>query len=469
MKNKISIITVAALMTLSLAGCSEKSDMENKNSGQISKNETALEHAEKHLDSKYVCPMHPQIIKDQEGSCPICGMTLVKVDIDEPVARQKEKKILYWVAPMDPNYQRDKPGKSPMGMDLVPVYDETATDAENDNVKGEGPVVKISPNVIQNLGVRTAVVTKGQLAREIDTVGYVDFDEGKLRHVHMRTEGWIESLRVKSEGERVKKDDVLFKIYSPTLVNAQEEYLQSLNIGNRQLVQASFDRLLALGLTGKQIDSIKKNRKVFQKLDIYAEQDGVIANLNVREGMYVTPMNEVMSIADLSSVWLLAEIFEQQVDWVNSGDTAEVNLSYAPGMKWTGRVEYIYPSLDPKTRTLTVRLIFDNPEEILKPNMYANVRLYGAVKEAVLYLPKEAIIRTAQEQRVITSDGKGRFKTQTVTTGMESGDSIEIISGLNEGEQVVVSGQFLIDSEASLKASLMRMTESAQAKNKISE
>ena len=452
MKKRLFIFILVTATTFSSYGC--RDDSANK--------ETALDHAEKHLDSNYVCPMHPQIIKGQPGTCPICGMNLEKIETEKSVVAKKEKKVRYWVAPMDPNYRRDEPGKSPMGMDLVPVYDES----DMDEVSDDGPVVKISPSVIQNMGVRTAVVNRGQLTREIDTVGYIDFNEAKLRHIHMRTDGWIETLKVKSEGERVKKGDVLFRIYSPILVNAQEEYLQSMNISNRQLVQASFERLLALGLTKTQIDNIKKNKKVSQKVDIYAQQDGIIAALNVREGMYVKPMNEVMSIADLSSVWLLAEIFEQQVDWVNTGNMAEVRLSYLPGRNWKGRVEYIYPSLDPKTRTLKVRLHFNNPNEVLKPNMYANVRLYGDVKEAVLYLPKEAIIRTGQEQRVITTDGKGRFKTRIVITGVESGQSIEIVDGLSEGEQVVISGQFLIDSEASLKASLMRMTQSV---NKISE
>ena len=449
MKTRLLIFILVVVSTVINYGCSDEGANKSVNK------ETALDHAGKHLDSKYICPMHPQIIKEQPGSCPICGMTLEKVETEKKSTAKKEKKILYWVAPMDANYRRDEPGQSPMGMDLVPVYAES----ENDEVTDDGPVVKISPSVVQNMGVRTAIVTRGQLAREIDTVGYIDFDEAKLRHVHMRTDGWIENLRVKSEGEWVKKGDILFTIYSPTLVNAQEEYLQSLNIGNRQLRQASFDRLLSLGITPTQINNIKKTKNVSQNLEIYAPQDGIVAKLNVRDGMYVKPMIEIMSIADLSSVWLLAEIFEQQVDWVNTGDKAEVRLSYLPGRNWQGRVEYIYPSLDPKTRTLKVRLKFENPDEALKPNMYANVRLYGDVRKSTLYLPKEAIIRTGQEQRVITTDGKGRFKTRDVVTGVESGQSIEIINGLSEGDQVVISGQFLIDSEASLKASLMRMSE----------
>lgn len=453
-KNSVLLI----LSSLSILACNDGAEVNMDKTGL--KPESALEHAEKHLDSRYVCPMHPQIIKDQPDSCPICGMDLVKVEMETEETKPaavKEKKILYWVAPMDPNYRRDEPGKSPMGMDLVAVYAEDETGQAKSTVL----TVSISPQVEQNMGVRTAQVKRGSLAREIDTVGYIDFDESKLRHVHMRTDGWIEDLKVKSEGERVKRGDTLFRIYSPTLVNAQEEYIQSLKVNNRPLISASRDRLLALGLTQQQIKQINKSRKAYQKLAVYAQQDGIIANLNVREGMYVKPKNEVMTIADLSSVWLLAEIFEQQVEWVKNGNMAQVRLSYLPGRVWQGRVEYIYPSLDPKTRTLKVRLKFDNPDETLKPNMYANVRLFGESKEAVLYLPSEAIIRTGQEQRVIIKQENGRFSPRIVMTGMESGKSTEVMSGVNENEWVVTSGQFLIDSEASLKASLMRMMRSS--------
>ena len=407
--------------------------------------ETALEHAKKHLDPNYVCPMHPQIVRGEPGSCPICGMDLVKVEQEA----QKEKKILYWVAPMDPAYRRDEPGKSPMGMDLVPVYDEGDSGSE----------VRISPAVINNLGVRTAKVERSQLWRRIETVASVDYDESRLRHIHLRTDGWIEKLNVRSEGERIKKGDRLFNVYSPTLVNAMEEYVQAASANNKRLVKASKDRLLALGISDHQLKQLEATRQVPQSVEIYAQQDGVVSNLFVREGMYVMPANEVMRLADLSSVWLLAEVFENQADWVKLGQTADVTLSYLPGKQWEGKVEYIYPSLDPKTRTLKVRLQFDNPNEELKPNMYGHVSIYGGARKDILVIPREALIRTGLEQRVILALGEGRFMPRNVNAGMESGDWVEIISGLEEGDTVVTSGQFLIDSEASLKASLMRMQE----------
>jgi Cu(I)/Ag(I) efflux system membrane fusion protein len=361
-----------------------------------------------------------------------------------------ENDILYWVAPMDPNYRRDKPGKSPMGMDLVPVY---AGDSD-----GDGRTVSIAPEVVQNLGVRTARSERSRLWRGIDTVGYVDYDESKVSHIHLRTEGWLERLYVESEGERVTRGQRLFDLYSPDLVNAQEEYVQALKIGSRELTQASRDRLEALGIPADQITRLKKTRRVQQSVAIYAPQDGVVATLPVREGMFVKPAMRVMSLADLSSVWLLAEVYERQADWVKVDQSAEVRLAYRPGQVWQGKVEYIYPSLDPKTRTLKVRLRFDNPEEALKPNMYANVRIFGGPRENIVIIPLEGLIRTGRSERVIIALGEGRFEAREVQAGIESGEWVEIARGLDEGEDVVISGQFLIDSEASLKASLMRMS-----------
>ena len=444
---KILTIIIISFAAILLTACSEdSSNMDMSAMDKTGENETAVEHAVKHLDAKYVCPMHPQIIRDKPGNCPICGMGLIKKEAEE----KKEKKILYWVAPMDANFRRDEPGKSPMGMDLVPVYD----DGE------DGLTVKISPTVENNMGVRTEIVKKDKLWRRIDTVGYVDFDENKISHLHLRTKGWIEKLYVKSEGERLKKGQLLFEVYAPELVNAQEEYLQALRSNNRGLTSASRERLIALGISDLQINQLNKKRRVQQYVKVYAKQDGIIAKLSIREGMFVMPQKQIMSLADLSSVWLLAEVFESQADWVKVGQSAEVKLSYLPGREWEGQVEYIYPSLDPKTRTLKVRLRFDNVDEALKPNMFADVTIYGGAKREIIIIPREALIRTGNDERVIVSIGEGRFQPRDVTAGIESGEFIEIINGLSVGDKVVTSGQFLIDSEASLKASIARMSSS---------
>ena len=365
------------------------------------------------------------------------------------VAVDDEKEVIYWVAPMDANYRRDKPGKSPMGMALVPVY---AGDAGN-NSSG----VTISPEVIQNLGIRTMAAERSRLWRSIDTVGYVDYDESRVSHIHLRTEGWIEHLAAHSEGERVRKGEKLLELYSPDLVNAQDEFVQALVSGNKSLIRASRERLIALGVPTDQVKRLEKTRKVEQNISIYSPQDGVVSKLMVRHGMFVTPKDQVMSLADLSSIWLLAEIYESQADWVKVGLPAEVTLAFLPGRTWEGQVEYIYPSLDPKTRTLKARLRFDNPDEALKPNMYAHVKIFAGAREGIIVIPVEALIRTGRESRVVIALGEGRFASRTVTAGIESGDWVEILSGLEPGEEVVTSGQFLIDSEASLKASMTRM------------
>ncbi len=380
------------------------------------------------------------------------------------VLAEDKKEILYWVAPMDANYRRDKPGKSPMGMDLIAVY--ANNNAEADDSAGS---ISISPTVVQNLGVRTQQAELSRLWRGIDTVGYVDYDESKVSHIHLRTEGWIEKLAVESEGDRFKKGDFLFDVYSPKLVNAQEELVTALSSGNKGLIRASKERLSALGISAAQIKKLQKSRKVKQRISIYAPQDGVVSDLPVREGMFVKPSMKVMTLGDLSSVWLLAEVFERQSAWVEVGQSAEVSLSYLPGKTWQGKVEYIYPSLDPKTRTLKVRLRFENPGEQLKPNMYAHVKIFGGAKEKIIVIPLEGLIRTGREERVIIALGEGRFEARQVLAGIESGNYVEIIKGVKAGENIVISGQFLIDSEASMRGSLTRMTDVVKSDGKPSD
>lgn len=389
---------VALLATLMLTACEEATMT-------TTTTETAVEHAAKHLDPSYVCPMHPQIVRDKPGSCPICGMDLVAVE----------------------------------------------------NEPGGDVTVEISPALVNSLGVRTSTVERGRLWRMIDTVGYVDIDESQVSHVHLRTEGWIEKLYVRAEGERVKQGDPLFDLYSPALINAQEEYVEALRSNNKRLIRSSRDRLKSLDISDDQIETLRDSRKVRNSVTFHATQDGIVTSLKTPEGMFVKPATRVLSLVDLSRVWVQVEVFEQQADWVAVGQLAEMQLSFLPGREWEGEVAYVYPELDARTRTLRVRLQFDNPEEALKPNMYANVRLYAGPRDDVLIIPRQALIDSGREVRVIVDQGEGRFVPRKVAAGMQSGDYIEVLSGLEEGERVVVSGQFLIDSEASLKASLQRM------------
>jgi Cu(I)/Ag(I) efflux system membrane fusion protein len=379
--------------------------------------------------------------------------TVVKNQKDFQAGNGKEKKsVLYWVSPMDPNYRRDEPGKSPMGMDLKPVYESDDEPSETGRA-----IVKISPEVVNNLGVRTIVAASGTISKDIHTVGYLQYNEERIGHIHTRTEGWIDKLTVRAEGERVKKGQPLFEIYSPPLVVAQEEYIHALKNNNKTMLERTHERLISLGISERQISRLDKEYKVERNVVFYAPQTGVLTKLGVRNSMFIKPETQVLSIASLDNIWLLAEVFERQANWVEVGQIAEAELPSMPGVIWKGNVEYIYPELDPVTRTLRVRLSFDNPEEKLMPNMYAHVTIFGKQKKDTLNIPREALIRDARQIRVIRALGEGRFQAQEVTTGIESDDRVEIISGLNEGDKIVVSSQFLLDSESSLKASIGRM------------
>ncbi|MEG3618732.1 efflux RND transporter periplasmic adaptor subunit [Magnetovibrio sp. PR-2] len=368
-----------------------------------------------------------------------------------------EKKVLYWVAPMDPNFRSDNPGKSPMGMDLIPVYEGQ----ENNN--DDSGAIKIKASVVNNIGVRTAPVERLDLSRNIETVGYLDYDESKIQQVHVRSDGWIEKLAVKSVGERVKQGQLLFEYYSPDLANAQAEYLQALQTGRKGLIAASAERLRALDFGRAEINALRKDRKIQRLIKVRAPQGGVVSSMNVRDGMYITQKKSTFTLADLSSVWLLADVFEDQAQAVEVGQDAIMNLSYAPGKHWEGKVEYIYPTLDAKARTLKVRLKFDNPNEELKPNMYAKVSIYGVGKDDVLTVPREAVIRSGKTDRLILSLGGGRFKSVEVISGIEANQRVEIKKGISENDTVVTSGQFLIDSEASLSASIQRLSDTEEA------
>ncbi len=363
-----------------------------------------------------------------------------------------ERRILYWVAPMDPNYRRDEPGKSPMGMDLVPVY-------EDEGVAKPG-VVSIDPTIVNNLGVRSEKAQFGLLPRKISTVGYVGYDENTVHHVHTRVEGWIEKLVTKTSGDPVTKGQLLFELYSRTLVNAQEEYLAALRSNNKPLLKASVDRLQAFGVGPSEIARLEKEKAVRQRVPVYAEIDGVIANLGVREGIFVTPATEIMSVAKLDSIWVLAEVFERQAAWVRTGQAATVELDYLPGKTWNGVVDYVYPELNPVTRTLKVRIRFENDDATLRPNMFSRVTIQGDGFGEVVHVPREAVIRGGSVDRVVIAMGNGRFRVQPVNIGIESGDRIAIRSGLNEGDDVVVSAQFLIDSESNIAAALSRLESS---------
>ena len=364
---------------------------------------------------------------------------------------KKERKIKYWVAPMDPKYRRDKPGKSPMGMDLVPVYE--SADSTNDDKNA----IKIAPRVVNNLGVVTAKAHFQKLSREINTVGYVSANEDNIENVHSYIDGWIRNLRVTAVGDTVKKGQVLFDLYSPSLVNAQQEFVLALKNNNRQLIEASKKKLITLGLNQQQITTLASSRRVRQEIAIYSETDGVISKLAIRDGMYIKPDKELMVIEDLSSVWVRVEVYEKEADWVKVNQIAVATFPGLPGKQWQGDVVYVYPTLDKTTHTLAVRLQFPNPNLTLKPDMYASVKIFVPQDKKSLVIPRQAVIMTGSGNHVILSLGKGQFKPQMVTLGDESHGMVVIEKGLNSGDEVVVSGQFLIDSESNLSEAFKRL------------
>jgi Cu(I)/Ag(I) efflux system membrane fusion protein len=358
------------------------------------------------------------------------------------------KEPLYWVAPMDSNYRRDSAGKSPMGMDLVPVY------AIDDDAPG---IVKISPEVINNLGVRTAVASMQNMQADIRTVGYVQYDQDNLVHIHPRVEGWVEKLYVKAAGNPVLKGQPLYDLYSPQLVNAQEELVLALRRDSSRLVQAAEDRLLALQLSKGFVDRLKRDQEVHQTVTFTAPQSGVMDSLNIREGFFVGPKTTLMSIGALDSVWVEAEVFERQAASLEEGLSVTMWLDYLPGKQWTGRIDYVYPSLDDETRTLRVRLRFNNEGGELRPNMFAQVIIHADAGDETLVVPREALIRTGEQDRVVLALGEGRFKSIAVRSGRYSSEYAEILDGLNPGDTVVASAQFLLDSESSRTSDFKRM------------
>ena len=368
------------------------------------------------------------------------------------VADEKPAQPDYWVAPMDPNYRRDKPGKSPMGMDLVPVYADTTAAAGT---------IRVSPDVVNNLGVKTAQAALQVWQSNISTVGYVQYDEDRLVHIHPRVEGWIEKLYVSAEGDRVEKGQPLYEIYSPALVNAQNELLLALDRENKNLIEAAQDRLAALQLPREAIAQLRKTRSVQQAVTFFSPQQGVVDNLNIRAGFFVKPGTRIMSIGSLAEVWVEAEVFERQLPLLSEGAPVEMTLDYLPGKVWKGKVDYIYPSLDEITRTVKVRLRFANEDRRLRPNMFAHITIASVGNVETLIVPSDAVIRTGKMDRVVLALGEGRFRARQVSIGRVSDGKTEILAGLNAGDAVVTSAQFLLDSESSKSADFGRMDHSS--------
>ncbi len=375
------------------------------------------------------------------------GMSLVGGS--DNAATSDEREILYWVAPMDPNFRQDEPGRSPMGMDLIPVY--AGSEPTDDST------ITISSAVENNIGVRTADVTRGRFAEDLATVGYVRPIDHLASVVDVRAQGWIEDLRIAAVGDVVEAGDLLFRMYSPEIVTAQSEFLQAVNVSRPGLVAAAGSRLRALGVNQAQIDSIAQRGTPRRLVDVYAPRTGVVLEMNVREGAHAHPSMVVMTIADLREVWVVADLFEDEAAAIEPGQSVRLQSRAQPGRMWHGQVEYLYPTVDPRSRSIPVRMRFANSDGALRPEAYVNVRIEASPRDDVLSVPFEAVIRTGQSERVVLALGDGRYRLAQVRTGAEAGGRVEVLTGLSEGERVVVSSQFLIDSEASLQGVALRM------------
>jgi Cu(I)/Ag(I) efflux system membrane fusion protein len=398
--------------------------------------------------------MHPDVVRNEPGKCPICGMELVKVEpqpAEQAGTATPQGQPLYYRHPHDPKRTSPAPKKDEMGMDYVPVYADAA-----------GPEVRISPAVVNNLGVRTVAAAMASPERRAATVGYVAFDERRMRQVQPRAEGWIEGLAVRAMGETVQAGQLLFTLYSPMLETAQQEYLDAQRIGNRDLIEASRERLRALGLEAGGAERRARAGRASGRVPFHAPISGVVTDLAVREGAMVAPNMMVLTITELGSLWVIAEVPESQAAWVRAGTAAEIRLPSLPGETLPGRVEYVYPELNMETRTLRARIVLDDTGPGLRPNMLANVTLVGEAGEPAVMVPRSALIRSGSEDRVVVALGEGRFVPRRVVVGPESGDRVVIRDGLAEGEQVVVAGQFLLDSEANLRAGMERLGEAAR-------
>ena len=372
---------------------------------------------------------------------------------------------LFYRNSMNPSVTSPVPAKDSMGMDYVAVY---AGETDDKSVLG---TVKIDPVVVQNIGIRTSFAKQKSMSRTIRASGRVAFDEQKMARLHPKVEGWIEELKVDKTGETVKKGDVLVSIYSPKLVSTQQEYLLALNSlkslkdspfedvarGAKEMVASARERLQLLDVPEHQIVELEKSREIKKQLHIHTLVDGTVTRIGSRQGQYVTPKTELYMVVDLSQVWVYADVYEYELPWIKVGDEVEMSLASVPGKIFSGHLGYIYPYAEAKTRTTKVRIIFDNPDQLLRPDMFAEVTIHSDVNKDAIIIPSQAVIRSGERAQVFVVTEPGKFEPRVVTLGIESSGKVEVLSGLNEGEEVVTSAQFMVDSESKLREATEKM------------
>lgn len=417
----------------------------------------------------YRNPMNPAITSPAPAKDDM-GMDYIPVYREEesPKEAKMEKEVLYYRNPMNPAITSPSPAKDEMGMDYIPVYD----DQQSGRQKISGTVT-IDPVMEQNIGVRTSVAKLEVLNRHIRAVGRVDYNEELLYRIHPKVEGWVEELYVKKSGEQVEKDTILLSIYSPQLVASQQEYLiaiNNLNIlknspfedirrGAEELVKSSKRRLQFFDVPKHQLDDLTQNHIVKKSLHIHSPYKGIVLNLGVREGDFINPKTQIYTLADLSKVWVYVDVYEYELPWVKEGDSAEMTIAAEPGKIFEGTVTSIYPYMEAKTRTVRVRLEFDNEQKQLKPDMFANVIIKGGKSIEAVVIPSEAVVRSGKREQIFVRRDRTKFEPREVKVGISTAGLTQILEGLEPGEEVVTSAQFLIDSESKLREATAKMIE----------
>ena len=416
--------------------------------------------------------MHPQVQSDKPGTCPICNMNLEKKAPEKEAAPPQKaaslakEKDLY-TCPMHPQVHSDKPGTCPIcNMDLVKKQPEEAP------AGGALPpgTVRIKPEMQQLIGVEYGEATEQQLSKTILTVGRLAYDETKIARIQIRIDGWIEKVFVDFAGMLVKKGQPLFSVYSPELFSAQQELLiakktmetladsefKEVSANAESLYRSTKERLRLWNITDGEIKQIETRGTPLRALTFNSPISGFVLTRNAYPGQRIAPDTELYSIADLTTVWVLADIFEYEVANIHLGQTATMTLASFPGETYTGAVSYVYPGLDSTSRTLKIRLQFPNPNFKLKPDMWANVSFkidYGRH----LAIPSSAVLDSGTEQIVFVALGDGYFEPRKIQLGAQVGNLYAVLSGLQRGEKIVTSGNFLIDSESKLKSALSGM------------
>lgn len=417
--------------------------------------------------AQYHCPMHPTFVSDKPGDCRICGMKLVPM---ESGSQARPRSVLYYRSPMDPSVRSATPTKDSMGMEFVPVYAEDV--APVSDVQGRA-VLTLSAQTRQMLGVRSVVVRSVPRLRVIRTVGRVTVDERRLHHIHTKYEGFVEHLHVDFTGKFVRRGEPLLSIYSPELVATQREYLlayraqkrlaesgiPSVAQGGVDLLEATRQRLLFWDIRPADIAAIEKTGQVMRTLDLYADISGYVVQKMAFHGMRVTPADTLFDVADLTQLWVLADVYESDLPSVRIGMEAEISVPYLPGKKWRGPVTNIAPTVEEKTRTVKVRIEVVNRGEELKPDMFADVLLEADLGTG-LVVPEDAVINAGQRLLVFLDREGGRLEPREVQTGPRISEGFVVLSGLAEGDRVVTSANFLVDSESSLKAAIASLAPS---------